>query len=203
MYATLCFFGGIAITFFFDCALHLIQHWLVRRKHVKTAITSNNAPADISPVSSVSDSSPCPHESSDIERPSVNCDRCSDRDEINQVETSPPCDEEDLVDSAVGHGGHLVAAIYNEHAATEDTAALIRMAIFAGIAIAFHVSFFAQPPQRNSTPFCSKMAVSKTFAGLSLELLCVLEFPRGFGNICVITEGSLRRSNDCHRNCHP
>ena len=47
-----------------------------------------------------------------------------------------------LEDSVVGHGGHLIAAMYNEQRVNEhqDSKALIRMGIFAGIALAFHVS---------------------------------------------------------------
>lgn len=47
------------------------------------------------------------------------------------------------IDDAVGHGGHLIASLYNQDAQNNDhdSAKLIRMGIFAGIALAFHVRF--------------------------------------------------------------
>lgn len=50
-------------------------------------------------------------------------------------------------DHVVGHGGHLIASLYEnqeENHTTHDSRALIRMGIFAGIALAFHVRLYFQ-----------------------------------------------------------
>lgn len=45
-------------------------------------------------------------------------------------------------DHGVAHGGELIASIYNQDGEdVQDAGSLIRMGIFAGIALAFHVSF--------------------------------------------------------------
>lgn len=71
----------------------------------------------------------------------------SGSDEPNNGAVMPPpvtegdnqiTDDPIEIDQNVGHDGHMVAEIYQQH--TNDVRALIRMGIFAGIALGFHVS---------------------------------------------------------------
>lgn len=52
------------------------------------------------------------------------------------VNNAPP-DESIHISEEVGHEGHMVANVYTQ--SKQDSKALIRMGIFAGIALAFHV----------------------------------------------------------------
>lgn len=142
LYASLCFFAGIAITFVFDVVLHVVQKWLMRRTNAKIAASIEQSANDTSPVTSDADSKTDVNDNSDIERPSIGCEGYQpyhDGDGPTPI-ADPNADGDDrIVESNVGHGGHLIASIYDQHDASHDTGALIRMGIFAGIALAFHV----------------------------------------------------------------
>lgn len=138
LYATLCFFGGIAITALFDQLLHAFQHWLTHHRR-KKANRQNDL--DAANSSSEDDTSTEPCNRHDVERPRLPHEPI----EIN-VDTSS-VGEPAEIDEHAGHGGHLIASLYTQNAQEEgqghDLAALIRMGIFAGIALAFHVSRFS------------------------------------------------------------
>lgn len=69
---------------------------------------------------------------------------------------TPNGDEPIEIHHEVGHDGHMVAAMYNQQAA--DARALIRMGIFAGIALAFHVR-----------SRCHKGATASTLVGMQFK----------------------------------
>lgn len=126
LYATLCFFGGILITYAFDQALHCVEHFLTRRKGKSKSPTSiskdhQTPPEERTPPSASDELEMDVEDSHPARRPS---------------ETR--ADDSIDMDDAVGHDGHMVANIYENHG--HDGKALIRMGIFAGIALAFHVS---------------------------------------------------------------
>lgn len=111
LYATLCFFGGILITAIFDVCLHLFEKWIGARKAKKEAILPNaNYP-------------------SLDQQPSTN----------NELDTRSQNDQDEPLelDHEVAHDGEMVANMYANH--SHDAKALIRMGIFAGIALGFHV----------------------------------------------------------------
>lgn len=111
LYATLCFFGGVLITAIFDVCLHLFEKWIGARKAKKEAIL-----------------------------PNTNYPSLDQQPSTNTTDGGNPQNDQDEpleVDHEVGHDGELVANIYNNHG--HDAKALIRMGIFAGIALGFHV----------------------------------------------------------------
>lgn len=165
LYATLCFFGGIAITAVFDAVLHHVQGKVFQHKSSSSSSSSpqhveeeeqkqashqmkdhkqqqNGSDSDktrtASDTSSVTD-----HAHVDVDVDDDGITR-----ESSQV---APTGEDDgnNGDQVVGHGGHLIASLYQnqEENNVHDSKALIRMGIFAGIALAFHVrtptSFFS------------------------------------------------------------
>lgn len=118
----------------------------MRRSGVKqTTATREQSPNDTSPVTSDADSKTDGNDNSDIERPSTHCEEYQpyQNDDVGISPDHPnPDDDNHIVESNVGHGGHLIASIYDQHDDSHDTSALIRMGIFAGIALAFHVRWF-------------------------------------------------------------
>ncbi|CAN8070404.1 unnamed protein product [Agarophyton chilense] len=139
LYATLCFFGGILITYLFDMSLHLFEDWISQRKHAslekKQAIQRNS---DIKDTQSSSQESLPP-----VTQPVSNVLQGDDQESSDIVlpvfqepSLSEPRDEHVKIDPHVGHDGHMVADMYQAH--SHDPKALIRMGIFAGIALAFH-----------------------------------------------------------------
>lgn len=152
LYATLCFFGGIAITAVFDAVLHHIQGKIFQHKSSSQQLEkeqqqdsqdqlkvdkccdshSKNKTRTASDTSSVTD-----HANVDIEQPAVHED--DDRIARESSQAAPAGDNNG--DQLVGHGGHLIATLYQnqEEPNVHDSRALIHMGIFAGIALAFHV----------------------------------------------------------------
>lgn len=137
LYATLCFFAGVFVTFVLDRVLHYIEHCLVSRKAAKNLSTSTSPnPFPTSSPKRADDKSVAvpPARANDVERQITFHHDSSDTD----VNPQPPTASEPIaIDDHVGHDGHLVASIYESN--HENTRALIRMGIFAGIALAFHV----------------------------------------------------------------
>lgn len=130
----------------FDAVLHVVQRWLMRRTGAKLAASKHKQNAnDTSPVTSDADSKPDVNDISDIERPSTHCEEYqpyhNDDGPTPADDLITPVDTP-IVESNVGHGGHLIASIYDQHEDSHETASLIRMAIFSGIALAFHVRLF-------------------------------------------------------------
>lgn len=122
------------ITAIFDRVLHAFQHWLGHRRREK--ITRSH-PSDGAQSSSEDDASvdPCGH---DVERPRLS------HEPLEMPANTSSLGEPVEIDDTVGHDGHFIASLYNQDAETQarESAKLIRMGIFAGIALAFHVSHF-------------------------------------------------------------
>lgn len=139
LYATLCFFGGIAFTAVFDKVLHVCQHLLEKRKATKNKdrVNSDDGSPDSNPSSSEDDVSTEQVAVQDIEQGGTAHESEESAEIVAKV---LPHGEPVEIDHVVGHGGHLIASIYNQNSKTHDSAALIRMGIFAGMALAFHVS---------------------------------------------------------------
>lgn len=97
LYATLCFFLGIAITAAFDKLIHVLQRKYFSKKK-KTKEADSTVKVD---------------------------------EEAGEKEVQPSGNEE----------GDLIASIYTEDS---DSSKLIRMGIFAGLALAFHVCILYQ-----------------------------------------------------------
>lgn len=74
--------------------------------------------------------------------PDVEGQQSSPQDRTHEPATTP-VDEAIEIGHDIGHDGHMVAEMYQE---SKDAKALIRMGIFTGIALAFHVSCI--PPFR-------------------------------------------------------
>lgn len=132
------------ITYLFDRILHVIQHRLARRKTAKsepkqTSDDSSDIVANLEEgVVKPKPESTSP-DTSDMDQPSENMKQENSMgDEIEVAEPAPDGSEPIEIEHQVGHDGHLVASLYEQHG--DDTSALIRMGIFAGIALAFHVS---------------------------------------------------------------
>lgn len=117
----------------FDRGLRLFEHYAGKRKAKKVigstpprsdvALSSDSTQTDIEPPTEVS---------GDVER------QTSPRTP-EAVQTIVPQDEAIDIDRGLGHDGHMVADMYENE--PNSSKALIRMGIFAGIALAFHVSF--------------------------------------------------------------
>ena len=127
MLASVCFFCGILITYIFEIILHRVQHYIAKRERTKE---SSDKPGD---SDDSEDSEP------------VKLDLESQSGRPAHARPAPPSDEISApspdaieIDEEVGHDGYMVADIYR--ASEDDSKALIRMGIFAGIALAFHVS---------------------------------------------------------------
>ncbi len=104
MYATLCFFAGVLLTYLFELALEAYEDWLLARRTI---------PSDLEDVDS---------RSPDVEAP----------------KTSTVVENDNLhIEHEVGHEGEMVAEVLRMTA--DDARALIRMGLFAGLALAFHV----------------------------------------------------------------
>lgn len=137
LYASLCFFGGIVITYLFDIALHFFEN-LISKKKAKRASTKSalSTPTNSSPPDSASNSTiDAPRADPSVpyaQTHDVEANELTSQDHVQPQEPDEPI--EILHD--VGHDGHMVAGIYEEHG--RDAKALIRMGIFAGIALGFH-----------------------------------------------------------------
>eukprot|EP00177_Eucheuma_denticulatum_P004276 GFKZ01007757.1.p1 GENE.GFKZ01007757.1~~GFKZ01007757.1.p1 ORF type:complete len:396 (+),score=50.00 GFKZ01007757.1:100-1188(+) len=140
LYATLCFFGGVLITYLFDIALHHIDHLLGKRKARKAAPdpvflnSTEPTPSNLAP------SPPSNHLPSNRSFQDVEDQNSTSSPSSNNVNPQPipntALDNPLHVDEEYGHDGHMIASIYENH--SQDTRALIRMGIFAGLALAFH-----------------------------------------------------------------
>mmetsp|Transcript_3666 Transcript_3666/g.6427 ORF Transcript_3666/g.6427 Transcript_3666/m.6427 type:complete len:362 (+) Transcript_3666:152-1237(+) len=139
LYATLCFFGGVLLTFLFDKALHSFEHWIARRE----ADRGNEESHDVN------------SKDGDLERPVQNSsgeqrEGCDPEAQVNNIvengtggqgEIQAVVEEveggrmSELIDDEVGHDGRFIADLYSNGT---DRKALARMGMFAGIAIAFH-----------------------------------------------------------------
>lgn len=124
MYATLCFFGGLFLTFLFDRALHAFEAWAGKRKAKK--LTSSPSTRNVSPT--------LPWTSQDIEGQKQSSSSSS------SVHSASNRGQDEAIEFVhdIGHDGQLVASLY-EQQQEKSAQALIRMGIFAGIALAFHV----------------------------------------------------------------
>eukprot|EP00178_Gracilaria_changii_P027867 TRINITY_DN924_c0_g2_i2.p2 TRINITY_DN924_c0_g2~~TRINITY_DN924_c0_g2_i2.p2 ORF type:complete len:228 (+),score=32.88 TRINITY_DN924_c0_g2_i2:2966-3649(+) len=140
LYATLCFFGGILITYLFDISLHLFEGWISRRRissqEKNKAVDSDSDKED----ERSSSGKPLPLVPAPVSKSPHNGDLPSSDAVLPVFQPTSPTEPEDEpveIDPHVGHEGHMVASVYQVH--SHDPQALIRMGIFAGIALAFHV----------------------------------------------------------------
>lgn len=143
LYATLCFFGGVLLTYLFELALHAFERWLLARRSPTAA-----------------------HDLEDVDAQS------SSIAESPRSSTNIVANENLSIDHDVGHDGEMVAEIYRM--TEDDTRALTRMGIFAGLALAFHV--------RESHIVVVGMITMLTWTDKNYYY-CV-ELPGGFGDIC-------------------
>lgn len=135
LYATLCFFGGAFITYIFDCLLHIVERRVLGpKKRTKATATVSSTDGSSHPIA---------HNAST---------RGVDETPIAETHRAPPTDVERqmmtddaivathgdhiTIDNEVGHDGHMIAEVYRD--AEHDPSKLIRMGIFAGLALAFH-----------------------------------------------------------------
>lgn len=129
LYAALCFFAGILLTYIFEVCLHALEHWILQRKGSdSTSASLENAEAGrAGDVASEKDSSQ-----------SFTGDNTTGKANLENGSTPIATSVADgHVDGEIGHEGHLVAEVYRMNPG--DRRALTRMGVFAGIALAFHV----------------------------------------------------------------
>lgn len=144
LYATLCFFGGIFLTYLFDQLLHAVEHFLGRRngkRAAKSLSSGDRAPStgETTPSTGTdTEPQPQPHDVEGQQQTANVAHECEDADVEPVRPPETPVDEPMEIDDELGHDGHMVASIYENH--SHDSKALIRMGIFAGIALGFHVS---------------------------------------------------------------
>lgn len=140
LYATLCFFGGIGLTYLFDRGLHLFEHWVGARRTKKqakaSATDSDQTPPSGAVIPTTREAVPSPdvegQQTSPVVGTGVQTSAAPSHAGGDAAEANRDIDDD------IGHDGHMVANIYENHG--HSPKALIRMGIFAGIALAFHVS---------------------------------------------------------------
>lgn len=103
LYANLCFFAGVVITYMFEHMLHWFEHWIMRKKSQPSGGAN---------------------------------DQVVENGAVQELENVVQEKDEDVL--IAGSDGEMVAEVYRMNA--DDAKALTRMGIFAGIALAFHVS---------------------------------------------------------------
>lgn len=132
LYATLCFFAGMAITWLFDRALHALQHAFTSKRapEAQKGTAQDNGAIDKLNYSNSADTS--------SGAAAADIDKIESQVDNQTKQNGGAIDEAVEVDPVVGHGGHLIASLYDESADNQDSSALIRMGIFAGVALAFH-----------------------------------------------------------------
>lgn len=140
LYATLCFFGGVAVTALFDLALHYIPRLFSRRSNTASVKSAPGGAGDN--VESKSPKGAAALGSSDESSGETNPTTKPNVDIEQPGQVTHHHQEVDMV----GHGGEMIASIYSAENRQNETSKLIRMGIFAGIALAFHVSHSASPP---------------------------------------------------------
>lgn len=169
LYATLCFFGGIVITWIFDQLLHVYERCIAKRSRKK------NPKYEDSPIEDSTDTPPI------VENPTNPSDVEGQAEPQATPET--PRDERMVIDHNIGHDGEMIAAMYENE--DQDSKALARMGIFAGIALAFHVrqmpfAFTLRTPDltRNLASFCFFSLHHRTFQRVLPLLSLSLKTPQ-------------------------
>eukprot|EP00181_Compsopogon_caeruleus_P000633 CAMPEP_0184685272 /NCGR_PEP_ID=MMETSP0312-20130426/18314_1 /TAXON_ID=31354 /ORGANISM="Compsopogon coeruleus, Strain SAG 36.94" /LENGTH=366 /DNA_ID=CAMNT_0027139193 /DNA_START=181 /DNA_END=1281 /DNA_ORIENTATION=- len=139
LYATLCFFGGLLITFLFEVLLHLFEKWAIRRSIARDGARGTSKTGvgrdDSGSLQSTSTDScgggqVCNHSDT------VDIQDRDGRETLSDVDALPSDSHPVAMDGDGCCNGDLVATIYTNTG--KDKRKLLRMAIFAGIAIGFH-----------------------------------------------------------------